>query len=918
MSTIFQRIASLLLRVEEKWNALKTRPLPKWGIAVFAVAVFGLFVFARPALAQETGPGALDTALLFLAGLFMALAQIVGQLVVALLDIAAIPLMQYNGYGSSPVVAAGWAIVRDVVNMFFVIVLIVIAFGTIFGSSRFQWKQQVPKLLIFAIVINFSKTLAVLMIDFGQVIMLSFANAIKDIAGGNFIQLLGLGDILSVSRQSDRLTGLTDGSANAEGPAAFDWLAASVMAFLMMILVLVTMVTLTVILAWRIVMLWVLITISPLAWFMGGAGDILRSDAYADWWKQFKCYVAIGPVITFFVWLTLAVAGAGSIATSDTGFSTNIAAQEINQNPTGGLLAIFELPKMTSFIIGIAMLFAGFQAASTTCNAVPGVGNAFGRSAGALQQRAARLARGTAGLAKRGAVAGAGAAAYGAARGARGGLRLARTGAGLAANEIAGQAARSETLRPLTAGGRAEMYRRIAKAAPGGVIGRNISKTASTWASGLEGQVSAGVKEAGAGTEGLDREGLIDYLKNAAKSGPPALTGARNEMKATLGRALKDPKALEALDASGDLQKLLTKDMLSEMKQDFGGDKDMFAQLEALEDARPDLTGDIAGIKSFEAAQKLAPEALANAEVQEQLRGQLSGKNYPAGSKDKDGNDISGTEMTMLEALRRSGSTKKRKAIDEGMAGLYSQMSDKLLATVPPEKLVESLTGSLASKPAVATNILSNASPETLRGLEVSLPADVRSALMNAGAGVDVASGRVTNPETFKSAVASNPSIVAAFNPAQTPELAQATAGALDQKAISRAIGQINKDPSSEASKTMRSNIEQTFNIAQGDTNVSADVKNNAEYFTTQMGAVDNARAQAAAQKLEAAATTLEEHKQILDQIQSQIVKAEENIESALDAGDYATATKLDKQLVELKKKEGDAGVKVQKLEGKK
>ena len=139
--------------------------------------------------------------------------------------------------------------------MFFVIILIGIAFGTIFGHSKFQWQQQVPKLLIFAILINFSKTICGLIIDFGQVIMLTFANAIRDIAAGNFIQLLGLGDILSISTKTAVLGDLTK-DQSSQGPQAFDWLAAGVMAVFMMLIVTSTMLALLVILVYRIVMLW--------------------------------------------------------------------------------------------------------------------------------------------------------------------------------------------------------------------------------------------------------------------------------------------------------------------------------------------------------------------------------------------------------------------------------------------------------------------------------------------------------------------------------------------------------------------------------------------------------------------------------------------------------------------------------------
>lgn len=336
--------------------------------AILLVAAIGVgsFFLAPSVFAQTNSPGPLDSLLILLAGFAVTIAGVIGQLIVLLLDVLTLPLMTYNGFASSPVVGAGWSIVRDVVNMFFVIVLIVIAFGTIFGNSRFQWQQQVPRLLLFAVLINFSRSIAGLLIDAAQVLMFTFVNAFKDIAGGNFVELFGLRSIIRVSQENPDLIAAANGQGT--GFNAFDWFGAGILSVVMMVIVAATVVAMTVVFAWRIVMLWVLIVIAPMAWFMGGAKGIVNTaDAvYADWWKQFICYIAIGPVLAFFLWLTLAVAGGGNIVASDSGFS-QVAAQETT---LPAVLEIFELDRITAFIIGIAMIFAGFRAAQSVCSGV--------------------------------------------------------------------------------------------------------------------------------------------------------------------------------------------------------------------------------------------------------------------------------------------------------------------------------------------------------------------------------------------------------------------------------------------------------------------------------------------------------------------------------------------------------------------
>ena len=280
--------------------------------------------------------------------------------------------MQYNNFANSAVVGTGWAVVRDTMNIGFVIVLLVIAFGTIIAGEsgfggRFNWKQNLPRLLIFAILINFSRMLCGLMIDFGQVVMLTFVNAIRDVAGGNFIQLFGLQDIISISSST-----VEDMINQGEGLDSFWLLASAFAAAFMMGVVFLTLIFLCVILVIRIVTLWILVVLSPIAFFLGGAEKTLGSQAggmYAEWWKNFTSMVLIGPVLVFFLWLALAVAGSGSIAASE-GFTTTNSGEAAGS--AGIPLAIFEMDKLISFVIGIGLLWAGFDAAGRIAGGMPG------------------------------------------------------------------------------------------------------------------------------------------------------------------------------------------------------------------------------------------------------------------------------------------------------------------------------------------------------------------------------------------------------------------------------------------------------------------------------------------------------------------------------------------------------------------
>ena len=81
---------------------------------------------------------------------------IMGQLATLLLGVL-IKIAQYNDFINSSAVSYGWVVVRDLCNMFFVLILLIIAFASILRVDSYNLKTWLPKLVIMAVLINFSK-----------------------------------------------------------------------------------------------------------------------------------------------------------------------------------------------------------------------------------------------------------------------------------------------------------------------------------------------------------------------------------------------------------------------------------------------------------------------------------------------------------------------------------------------------------------------------------------------------------------------------------------------------------------------------------------------------------------------------------------------------------------------------------------
>lgn len=350
-------LETLKSQLRKFFNFIK--PRSKLGLASFifclTFAVF-CFVIFTPAVHANVVADALAEwfarIVLFFAGLFMQLAIFFLKFVI---EIAA-----YNGYINSAPVQLGWSLVRDIANMFFVVILLIIAFATVLGLENYSWKKLLMKFVLAAILVNFSRIICGVIIDAAQVFMMTFVNGVAATAGGNLTQALKLESILSFSSSADP-EGMTNVNILGTAMAATFFAALSAFtigAYLVMLLI-------------RVVVLWVLIILSPFAFVLN---VVPKTQAYAGkWWNSFGNEVITGPVLVFFLWLAFAVAGSGNLHNElekENPYSLSSSIEQIrsetesvtNQNlAAGGLGEILEWENMAGFIIAASMLLIGVK-----------------------------------------------------------------------------------------------------------------------------------------------------------------------------------------------------------------------------------------------------------------------------------------------------------------------------------------------------------------------------------------------------------------------------------------------------------------------------------------------------------------------------------------------------------------------------
>jgi hypothetical protein len=412
----------------------------RYALATIIVVGICIFLIASPTHAEEYMSTTVNWIVAIFTKILVYIAELLAYILLQLLDFL-IQIVQFNNFVNAAPVRVGWPLIRDTVNMFFIVVVLVSAFATIIGYPKdFHYRQILPKLLIMAILINFSKTLIGLMIDFSQVLVLTFVNGFKDAAGGNFINALHIREAMSIESQAgsvisdDGKGGITVNAGNTDGVATyqiFNMMLAAIFAIWILSLSITLVLIMVIFFLARIIILWFLLITSPVMFFAWSLpGKLQKSfSAFTDqWWNRLSSALIGGPTMAFFLWLSLAMAQGQGGTDSLTGPGASSLykgqSQEVTSNIQGlttganaGNIVVTEIGKsenISNFIIMVAFMLLGVQVAVQSSNAlapklgslakaIETTGGAFGFgvagavAAGKVAERGARGAIGGAG-----------------------------------------------------------------------------------------------------------------------------------------------------------------------------------------------------------------------------------------------------------------------------------------------------------------------------------------------------------------------------------------------------------------------------------------------------------------------------------------------------------------------------------------
>ncbi len=242
----------------------------------------------------------------------------------------------------------GWSVVRDFFNLFFILILVFIAISIILNIDKYNDKKLIFKVATAAILVNFSKAIALVIIDISQMAMNFFSQAIS-LMGNSFVNLLsakiGVASILNPTFASTT-------------SFLVILIISSIFLFFLTGLILVLAVALVV----RLVSFWVLIILSPMAMFGLALPGTAIGGMTKNWMDKMISWAFFGPLMMFFLWLALVVVSAISAG------SATVASEISFSGVSGGMETFFNniFSLVIPYISALYLLYYGFDLSKKT------------------------------------------------------------------------------------------------------------------------------------------------------------------------------------------------------------------------------------------------------------------------------------------------------------------------------------------------------------------------------------------------------------------------------------------------------------------------------------------------------------------------------------------------------------------------
>ncbi|MDD3548388.1 MAG: hypothetical protein PHY96_00250 [Candidatus Pacebacteria bacterium] len=272
---------------------------------------------------------------------FLAIAEGLGKVVSGVMNLEitwilnALSPATYGGFVNNAGVKAIWKFVRDFVNLFLIIGLIIVAIATIFRNKKYGWENTLWKLIVVALLVNFSLVISGMVVDVSNYLSSYFLNLTESEnqnLGEAMLKSLGWKngeeqpDFLSEGKY--QATGVPGSSAETAAAETGGWLAigqfflVDIVILLIGVFAIIALFAIFIAMIVRAVIIILLLSVSAAAfaaWIFPATEKVWKM-----WWEQFIKWCTFPIVFAFMLYIGITVINKAPIQAPQTVFVASI------------------------------------------------------------------------------------------------------------------------------------------------------------------------------------------------------------------------------------------------------------------------------------------------------------------------------------------------------------------------------------------------------------------------------------------------------------------------------------------------------------------------------------------------------------------------------------------------------------------
>ena len=245
-----------------------------------------------------------------IAGLALTITTSVGKILVLIAGLVDFAVKLGNDVLSLPAVTTGWGIVLQFTNLGFILGIIIIAFATILHLESYALKQILWKLIVAALLVNFSLVIAGAIMSISNIVSDYFIEAAMGKDGTNLSNALANAVNPQAFQLPSEEAGFWQKITNAMN-LFFEFIAGLFFLIIFSFFIVLAFATLFVMLLVRVIALIFLIILSPIVWLLWIFPATQKY--WQQWWQEFIRWNFFAPAVFFFIYLAIMTAGCMNI-----------------------------------------------------------------------------------------------------------------------------------------------------------------------------------------------------------------------------------------------------------------------------------------------------------------------------------------------------------------------------------------------------------------------------------------------------------------------------------------------------------------------------------------------------------------------------------------------------------------------------